>query len=485
MPFSVPYTFVPFTTIYSAQVNSNFSHLVNDGNTHEVATTGVHGVGVGQIVGTALTQTLTNKTINGGALTGTFTGTPAYSGRPIFSVGLTVPTTQTISLNVGATSRITESSADTIQIITGGTLGLQIDGSNVSLGNRALAIQSAQRFYLDGGSDTYLTEDAANEIQIVTNGANALRINHTSTGNINVQGRALTIDSGQRFYLDGGGDTYLTEPSANNIQIVTAGTESGTFNSSGLSMNGGRGLFVQSGDNVGFDGASGNTAFDEVSADNLRAVIGGNDALRMQRASSTRVNFGFNGNGTNPETLFSGADVVIGNVTDAASHILVIQSDSSHSCAIEFSDTVGTAPGGLIYSHAANSLSFLVNNSLVSEFNSSGELSLPDRSSPSSKTYMSRRSASKAWGYIIGGTATIVSSFNCASVTRSAAGQYLCNFSTNVGSNFCATVSLAGAFGAGTTIYATNAFTNHVGVNVINNAGTFIDADFFFEIHSE
>jgi len=432
MPFSVPYTFVPFTTIYSAQVNSNFSHLVNDGNTHEVATTGVHGVGVGQIVGTALTQTLTNKTINGGALTGTFTGTPAYSGRPIFSVGLTVPTTQTISLNVGATSRITESSADTIQIITGGTLGLQIDGSNVSLGNRALAIQSAQRFYLDGG-----------------------------------------------------GDTYLTEPSANNIQIVTAGTESGTFNSSGLSMNGGRGLFVQSGDNVGFDGASGNTAFDEVSADNLRAVIGGNDALRMQRASSTRVNFGFNGNGTNPETLFSGADVVIGNVTDAASHILVIQSDSSHSCAIEFSDTVGTAPGGLIYSHAANSLSFLVNNSLVSEFNSSGELSLPDRSSPSSKTYMSRRSASKAWGYIIGGTATIVSSFNCASVTRSAAGQYLCNFSTNVGSNFCATVSLAGAFGAGTTIYATNAFTNHVGVNVINNAGTFIDADFFFEIHSE
>lgn len=432
MPFSVPYTFVPFTTIYSAQANSNFSHLVNDGNTHEGATTGVHGVGVGQIVGTTLAQTLTNKTINGGVLTGTFTGTPTYSGRPIFSAGLTVPTTQTISLNVGATSRITESSADTIQIITGGTLGLQIDGSNVSLGNRALAIQSAQRFYLDGG-----------------------------------------------------GDTYLTEPSANNIQIVTAGTESGTFNSSGLSMNGGRGLFVQSGDNVGFDGASGNTAFDEVSADNLRAVIGGNDALRMQRASSTRVNFGFNGNGTNPETLFSGADVVIGNVTDAASHILVIQSDSSHSCAIEFSDTVGTAPGGLIYSHAANSLSFLVNNSLVSEFNSSGELSLPDRSSPSSKTYMSRRSASKAWGYIIGGTATIVSSFNCASVTRSAAGQYLCNFSTNVGSNFCATVSLAGAFGAGTTIYATNAFTNHVGVNVINNAGTFIDADFFFEIHSE
>jgi len=234
MPFSVPYTFVPFTTIYSAQVNSNFSHLVNDGNTHEVATTGVHGVGVGQIVGTALTQTLTNKTINGGALTGTFTGTPAYSGRPIFSVGLTVPTTQTISLNVGATSRITESSADTIQIITGGTLGLQIDGSNVVLGNRALAIQSAQKFYLDGGSDTYLTEDAANEIQIVTNGANALRINHTSTGNINVQGRALTIDSGQRFYLDGGGDTYIDEVSANLLEVIVGGSPSVRFDSSGI-----------------------------------------------------------------------------------------------------------------------------------------------------------------------------------------------------------------------------------------------------------
>lgn len=51
---------------------------------HETAATGVHGVS-GNIVGTSDTQTLTNKTINGAALSGTFTGSPTLSGSPAFS----------------------------------------------------------------------------------------------------------------------------------------------------------------------------------------------------------------------------------------------------------------------------------------------------------------------------------------------------------------------------------------------------------------
>lgn len=68
--------------VYNAQDATDF-------RTHEAATASVHGV-TGALVGATQTQTLTNKTltsptINGGALSGTFTGSPTLSGNPIFS----------------------------------------------------------------------------------------------------------------------------------------------------------------------------------------------------------------------------------------------------------------------------------------------------------------------------------------------------------------------------------------------------------------
>lgn len=63
---------------YNAQDATDF-------RTHEAATSGVHGV-TGALVGATQSQTLTNKTltsptINAGALSGTFTGTPTFSGN--------------------------------------------------------------------------------------------------------------------------------------------------------------------------------------------------------------------------------------------------------------------------------------------------------------------------------------------------------------------------------------------------------------------
>lgn len=71
MTFSVTHTnFNPLDLIESAKIDTNFADLVNGGNTHEAATTGIHGVGAGSIVGTTLAQALTNKDITKSVILG-------------------------------------------------------------------------------------------------------------------------------------------------------------------------------------------------------------------------------------------------------------------------------------------------------------------------------------------------------------------------------------------------------------------------------
>lgn len=442
MPFSVPYTFVPFTTIYSDQANSNFSHLVNDGNTHEVATTGVHGVGVGQIVGTTLTQTLTNKTINGGALSGTFAGTPTYSGLSTFNAGITLPTTQHVNFNVGGTSFITESSANTIQIVTNSTLGMQIDASNVAIGNRALAIQSTQRLYLDGGGDTFFSESSANVVTLTTGGTDRLQASSSGVFALNAP---LGVQPTQRVYIDGGGNTFI----------------------------------------------------DEVSSDNLRFTIGGNDALRMQRVNATLVNFGFNGNGTNPEALFSGADVVIGNVTDATTRILVLQTTASNACGLYFSHALNSATSSI--SHSGSSGLLTIQNSTGSnirmtsisagidfhvnghfnEMNLNGELKLEDQASPSSIEYASQRSFAKAWAFVTAATATINLAFNIASVTRTSAGSFSVVFTAGFAD---ANYSIGMFAESASRVQINSRTTSGFNLVTLNSAGTALDFDFNFQI---
>lgn len=82
------------TSAQSHSTGAVVRHVVNaqdltDFRTHEAATASVHGV-TGALVGATQSQTLTNKTltsptINGAALSGTFTGAPTLSGAVVLS----------------------------------------------------------------------------------------------------------------------------------------------------------------------------------------------------------------------------------------------------------------------------------------------------------------------------------------------------------------------------------------------------------------
>lgn len=75
MAVSIPWTFSPGGVIFASQHNANNTSIKSWGDAHEIATTGVHGVGAGAIVGTTLSQTLTNKALTSAALT-----TPTLAG---------------------------------------------------------------------------------------------------------------------------------------------------------------------------------------------------------------------------------------------------------------------------------------------------------------------------------------------------------------------------------------------------------------------
>jgi hypothetical protein len=96
--------------------------------THEAATAAVHGV-AGTLVGTSDTQTLANKTltsptINAGALSGTFTGSPTLSGAPTFSGTVThtglIQSTQSASGNTTLASIVTADTFDRFRVYADG-----------------------------------------------------------------------------------------------------------------------------------------------------------------------------------------------------------------------------------------------------------------------------------------------------------------------------------------------------------------------------
>lgn len=167
-----------------------------ESRTHEASTTNIHGVtGVGNdLVGTTSTQTLTNKTltaptINGGALTGTITGTPTFSGAVTLGGGGTF--TGTFGGSPTFSGTVTHSGATNLN--AGGALAGTFTGTPTFSGN--LTFSGAPTF---SGASVNITN---------TLNANGLIQSTKGSGTAQAYASIVTADTFDRYRIDASGKT--------------------------------------------------------------------------------------------------------------------------------------------------------------------------------------------------------------------------------------------------------------------------------------
>lgn len=185
------------TSAQTHSLSAVVRHVVNaqdltDFRTHEAATSSVHGV-TGALVGATSTQTLTNKTltsptINGGALSGTFTGTPTFSG------GMAL--TAAVSLS-GASLTVTRA------LTTNPAVNLQVTGDT----NARLLQQADGKLIWGSGAatgDSVLFRDGANQLGL----DNTLLRVYRSAATSATLSTLVTGDANSRFYYQADGKMF-------------------------------------------------------------------------------------------------------------------------------------------------------------------------------------------------------------------------------------------------------------------------------------
>ena len=160
------------------------------------------------------------------------------AGLIVTSTFVAVQPTAKFYLDGAVDTYIDEISANVLNFNVGGTSALQLATAWVEVrAGHDLVLPSAKKFYLDGGSDTYINEAASNQIDFTVGGTLRFRIKDQALAYSYAVASDFIIDPAKKFYLDGAGDTYIIENSANSIQIVTGGATAATFTSAGIAAN--------------------------------------------------------------------------------------------------------------------------------------------------------------------------------------------------------------------------------------------------------
>ncbi len=208
------------TTADGTGVNDNFIEIFgNITNVNIAASAGIvfSKLDSATVAGVTASQTLTNKTLTapvlGGSITGTYTlagtptitapilsgsvtgtytlagtptlsgtfaGTPTYSGVPLFSVGASITGAQKLSLNAGVTTYFTETSAGDASFIVGSTTAMEWTTTGVQVGaSHSLNVAGAQKLGLNNGLTTYLVESSAGDASFIVGSAVAFEATTT------------------------------------------------------------------------------------------------------------------------------------------------------------------------------------------------------------------------------------------------------------------------------------------------------------------
>jgi hypothetical protein len=116
------------------------------------------------------------------------------------------------------TERIRLDSSGNIQIVGGNQMTQGLFFYNGGDGHLLSGIRNkSHSSYNDSGGLEFLTSGTSNA-------AESVKMEIDTQGNVSIQDGNLSISATKKIYVDGGSDTYLSEYSANEFEIVTGNT---------------------------------------------------------------------------------------------------------------------------------------------------------------------------------------------------------------------------------------------------------------------
>lgn len=172
-------------------------------------------------------------------------------------------------------SYIYQPSANVPTIVAGGVGALEVRSTYVHVNGVDAVVDATKKFYLDSGGNTYLSESSSDVLR-TTVGASTVIEAATTFLTLYTD---VAINTTKRFYLDSGSDTYISEVSANVIRLVGGGSNIIDFRTSITDLY--SDFSILSTDKFYFDGGA-NTSFRESSADTITAEAGGTDSFSIK-----------------------------------------------------------------------------------------------------------------------------------------------------------------------------------------------------------
>ena len=188
-----------------------------------------YNAGTGTLTATAFSGPLTgNVTGNVSGSSGSCTGNAATA--TLAADATTLATPRAINgVNFDGSAAITVTAA--AGTLSGGTLNSGVTASSLtSVGTLTsvttsgdITMDATDKFYLDGGGNTYIHENSADSAQVVAGGTATLTVNDAG----------IAVPATSKIWLDNGGNTYLRESSADVVTLTTEGTDSFLFATNG------------------------------------------------------------------------------------------------------------------------------------------------------------------------------------------------------------------------------------------------------------